>query len=979
MQDREKAMEPATPRRRTVHWPSERSMHHQYPQSHPRRELFDQEIVDEEAVSSSSEGELPNSRSSSPFKAKRRNGPSAKSKQSHQIRMYGNEADIAGRSIEDEDNRLRRRQFDHNQDSNDPSSAEEMSGSSSSSDEETTTGMASILSTILPTRSRSKARRGTEDHAERGERKRDKIKRMKRRRWSHAALFRQNSTSSQTTNSFFGHAGHAGGSTRKMNGTGLFDWGEAGNMESELGAYEEAEDAGVATGEDPNDKQALETGRAEDASTNPSRAAYERSPDADPLGDKDLMEPHMMGPIHDRQGARSTLQSHGIETDAHKAKREMKTDLNQPYIPSNRVNKAHATSPNARLELAQGWGAVIDRLKSFFTDGDEDQVDRTVGPHRTLAALVIATQGLAGVASPALARIAPASGKEAETNRGLRKLSEYSNPREKYRDLVQEITCDAEAEAEEMGVKLTKKQKARITQSALNKVDIEKAEKPLRGRRRQKEVRITRHPADRQQRQDFVVNLAKALINFGAPTHSVESWLEATAEFLEIQASFIYLPSILILTLRDDTTRSSDVLLLRPAGSLDLYRLSLVHKVYRLVLHDHISVSSGARALRRILKETRSYHWFILMSAGFVISMCGSIVAFNGSFVDGLMSGVVGLILDGTLIGVLGRHKVMSNIFELFAAGTIACIARGLGGTGYFCYSSIVSAAIIVILPGWVICLGALELGSRNVAAGAIRVVFAIVYTLFLSFAISIGSQIMDATGVTQPTSTSDTSTSGSMLSSETVTGSFTSNNTAFDNLFQNGTFTFMNGTSSTESTSEVSCYRNPGLTDWWYVTPPDWTLFITVPVFAFALALWFRQDWKSRDMVVSTVVASLGYLVNYWIKPLLSDDSDVASALQAFVVGILGNMYSRVARGSAFPSMVVGILLAVPNAVAAAGGLAQSSDDSSSSSSSSDSLSSTVIIAIRMVQTAIGLAIGLFAAAVVVYPFGKRGYIFSF
>lgn len=30
-------------------------------------------------------------------------------------------------------------------------------------------------------------------------------------------------------------------------------------------------------------------------------------------------------------------------------------------------------------------------------------------------------------------------------------------------------------------------------------------------------------------------------------------------------------------------------------------------------------------------------------------------------------------------------------------------------------------------------------------------------------------------------------------------------------------------------------------------------------------------------------------------------------------------------------------------------------------------------------VQTAIGLAIGLFAAAVVIYPFGKRGYIFAF
>lgn len=279
------------------------------------------------------------------------------------------------------------------------------------------------------------------------------------------------------------------------------------------------------------------------------------------------------------------------------------------------------------------------------------------------------------------------------------------------------------------------------------------------------------------------------------------------------------------------------------------------------------------------------------MTAGFFISTCGSMVAFNGSFVDGLASGAVGLILNGVLIGLLSRHKVMSNIFELTAAGLIAFVARGLGATGYFCYASIVSSAIIIILPGWAICLGALELGSRNVAAGAIRIVFAIVFTLFLSFAISIGTEIMDSIGVMQPM-TSPSASDGTLLSSQTVQGSFSSNNTAFDNQFQNGqfslvwgsqkqklmsvgppsdatgTFTFTNGTSSS-STGQVSCPRNPMYTQWWYNPPPDWSLFLTVPTFAVALAMWFKQDWKSRDMLVSTGVASTGFLVSYWVKPV--------------------------------------------------------------------------------------------------------------
>lgn len=74
---------------------------------------------------------------------------------------------------------------------------------------------------------------------------------------------------------------------------------------------------------------------------------------------------------------------------------------------------------------------------------------------------------------------------------------------------------------------------------------------------------------------------------------------------------------------------------------------------------------------------------------------------------------------------------------------------------------------------------------------------------------------------------------------------------------------------------------------------------------------------------------------------------------------------------------MVVGILLQVPNAIAAAGGLNASTD---SGDGNQQGINTAVVISIRMVQVGIGLAIGLFAAALVIYPFGKRGrYIFSY
>lgn len=115
---------------------------------------------------------------------------------------------------------------------------------------------------------------------------------------------------------------------------------------------------------------------------------------------------------------------------------------------------------------------------------------------------------------------------------------------------------------------------------------------------------------------------------------------------------------------------------------------------------------------------------------------------------------------------------------------------------------------------------------------------------------------------------------------------------------------------------------------------------------------------------ITSAVAAfTVGYVAHRWLY------------LQLLTISVLGNLYSRLGGGSAFPSMVVGILLQVPNAIAAAGGLSADSD-----TDNPQGINTAVLVSIRMIQVGIGLAIGLFAAALVIYPFGKGGrYIFSY
>ena len=61
------------------------------------------------------------------------------------------------------------------------------------------------------------------------------------------------------------------------------------------------------------------------------------------------------------------------------------------------------------------------------------------------------------------------------------------------------------------------------------------------------------------------------------------------------------------------------------------------------------------------------------------------------------------------------------------------------------------------------------------------------------------------------------------------------------------------------------------------------------------------------------TAVLSFSYAANKAANKYIFNRSDVVSAIGAFVVGILGNVYSRLCGGTAFQVMSVGVSLLIP------------------------------------------------------------------
>ncbi|KAG8691711.1 hypothetical protein FRC11_011995 [Ceratobasidium sp. 423] len=365
------------------------------------------------------------------------------------------------------------------------------------------------------------------------------------------------------------------------------------------------------------------------------------------------------------------------------------------------------------------------------------------------------------------------------------------------------------------------------------------------------------------------------------------------------------------------------------------------------VVHDEIGAKDGTLELAKLMRQKPIYGLRIRCVLALLCSAIICPIGFGGSFADMWIAGCAGATLCWLQLHAASKSALYSNVFEISAAMMVSFVARGLSSipSGIFCYSAISSAGVVLILPGYMVW-----------------------------FSLTIGS---DLYFLVDPSARHRREAATAALDSQvTIHGQFRSDNMTIFPF--NGTFIFKNVTADAPSTSHYQakgCYRD---LNWpWYLQAlPGWTLFVLVPLFSLFGSLASMQPLKSTQLPVMVFISCAAFAANKAANRYIFDRSDVVSAIGAFVVGVLGNLYSRVFRGTAFVVMVNGIGFLIPSGIAAAGGLAQNYRGSEG-----DQYSSGLSLGFRMVQVAIGVTVGLFGSGLIVYSFGsrKRGALFAF
>ena len=472
--------------------------------------------------------------------------------------------------------------------------------------------------------------------------------------------------------------------------------------------------------------------------------------------------------------------------------------------------------------------------------------------------------------------------------------------------------------------------------------------------------RRSRLASDVLEKNIYLLKLCKAFLLFGIQAHRLEEYLHITADFLEIAAESQYVPHCMFVVLTNPFFEQNEIHLLKESTSVDLGKLEDIYHVYESVVGQEANLQTAIRNLDSIIRRRRTYRNFLLILLHGVAALCAGTFAFSARPVDFPPLFLFGCLLAILQLIVLRTPIRNSHILEVLTSIIVAFTARALGsiynanGEPYLCFSGIVQGTIALILPGHIILAATHEIQNRAVLSGSVKMIYAIVYTLFLGFGILIGSAL----------------------------------------------FGFINPSAVNTTTCTMPWYWNTlGAGNRWRAT---YSQFVWVPMFALAISIMHQA--KRKHLPAMVIVATCGHQAFYWSLNRFAQNLQFAGMIGAFASGLLANLYAWWTQCLAATTLLPAVLVQIPNALAASGSLVAGVDTADaivtnstywidatimeqrglvehgrlgvrdfSAKGPSGSTGLIVTAGFGMAQATIGITVGLFLSAFVVYPFAGR------
>ncbi|KAL7318855.1 pheromone-regulated protein prm10 [Mucor circinelloides] len=399
-----------------------------------------------------------------------------------------------------------------------------------------------------------------------------------------------------------------------------------------------------------------------------------------------------------------------------------------------------------------------------------------------------------------------------------------------------------------------------------------------------------------EKKKSIIILLGRLLLKCGCPCHRVDETLQHTSKILELDASFSFLPDSVLITFTDgDETQS--IMVKSPQG-FDNGKIAKINDIMNFFQRGELDLDRCLVLLHDVATAPPTCGVWSTVTFFTLSSFTASAMMFGGSWVDACISGSLGLLV--AILYILSAHfPIYARVFEISASVVVAIITRALHN--YCCFTSVVLSAILILLPGYTMTVGVIELSARHVTTGIVRLVYAVFYAFQLAYGLQVGSSVYNAIDPSAP---------------------------------------------------------EDGLCGQTLVSP--WFYILLLPVLSISIALSYgssRKQWISQ-----TLSATIAFCLSYFLGKVIPDGQIVGS-IAAFAIGLYSNFALKITGEPPLAPLCVGVTLLVPGSIGVRGAYSVLHQTDLTQGN----------FPMQMLTIALGLSAGLFAAAMIVYPAGKK------
>jgi uncharacterized membrane protein YjjP (DUF1212 family) len=194
------------------------------------------------------------------------------------------------------------------------------------------------------------------------------------------------------------------------------------------------------------------------------------------------------------------------------------------------------------------------------------------------------------------------------------------------------------------------------------------------------------------------------------------------------------------------TDTTSHTHLLKVRSGFNMNKLSMANQLILDVLDGKCTVHQAHVELDGRIRRAPDYPRPISLIAYPMHAFALCILVFGGSFVDSTVSAFLGLVV-GLLRWLADVAPSYAPLYEFTAAFAVSFLARGAqavlqSAQGCTTYLTTVLSGIAMLLPGLSLTLAIMEITTRHLISGTVRLFHALFISLLLGLGMSMGSNL---------------------------------------------------------------------------------------------------------------------------------------------------------------------------------------------------------------------------------------------